>query len=38
MVLNNMKRLLEAIDRGILKGLSENNIELLTDLEDDELG
>jgi hypothetical protein len=32
-----MKRLLEAINRGILKGLTENNIELLADLEDDNL-
>jgi hypothetical protein len=32
-----MKKLLEAINRGILKGLSENNIELLTDLDDSEL-
>ena len=32
-----MKHLLEAINRGILKGLNENNIELLADL-DDELG
>ena len=32
-----MKRLLEAINRGILKGLTENNIELLTDLDDDNL-
>jgi hypothetical protein len=30
-----MKRLLEAINRGILKGLNENNIELLADLDDD---
>ena len=33
-----MKHLLEAINRGILKGLNENNIELLTDLDDDNLG
>jgi hypothetical protein len=32
-----MKHLLEAINRGILRGLHENNIELLTDLEDDNL-
>ena len=32
-----MKRLLEAINRGILKGLNENNIELLTDLDGDNL-
>ena len=32
-----MKQLLEAINRGILKGLNENNIELLTDLDDDTL-
>jgi hypothetical protein len=32
-----MKALLEAINRGILKGLTENNIELLADLEDDNL-
>jgi hypothetical protein len=30
--------LLEAINRGILKGLSESNINLLTDLDDDNLG
>ena len=30
-----MKRLLEAINRGILRGLNENNIELLADLDDD---
>ncbi len=29
-----MKHLLEAINRGILRGLNENNIELLTDLDD----
>jgi hypothetical protein len=29
-----MKKLLEAINRGILSGLNENNIELLVDLED----
>jgi hypothetical protein len=28
-----MNSLLEAINRGILKGLNENNIELLTDLD-----
>ena len=32
-----MKHLLEAINRGILRGLHENNIELLADLEDDNL-
>ena len=32
-----MKKLLEAINRGILKGLNENNIELLADLDDDTL-
>jgi len=32
-----MKRLLEAINRGILKGLNENNIELLADLDDENL-
>jgi hypothetical protein len=32
-----MKKLLEAINRGILSGLNENNIELLVDLEDVEL-
>ena len=32
-----MKRLLEAINRGILKGLPENNIELLADLDDENL-
>ena len=32
-----MKMLLEAINRGILRGLNENNIELLTDLDDDNL-
>ncbi len=36
--LNNMKRLLEAINRGILRGLNENNIELLADLDGDNLG
>ena len=30
-----MDRLLEAINRGILKGLTENNIELLADLDID---
>jgi len=29
-----MKKLLEAINRGILKGLNESNINLLTDLDD----
>ena len=32
-----MKKLLEAINRGILKGLNESNINLLTDLDDSEL-
>jgi hypothetical protein len=32
-----MKKLLEAINRGILLGLNENNIELLSDLDDDNL-
>jgi hypothetical protein len=32
-----MKRLLEAINRRILKGLNESNINLLADLDDDEL-
>ena len=32
-----MKRLLEAINRGILRGLNENNIELLADLDDENL-
>ena len=32
-----MKQLLEAINRGILKGLNENNIELLADLDDENL-
>jgi hypothetical protein len=33
-----MKRLLEAINRGILKGLNEiNNPNLLTDLDDSDL-
>ena len=32
-----MKKLLEAINRGILKGLNENNIELLADLDDGNL-
>ena len=32
-----MKRLLEAINRGILKGLNENNIELLSDLDNSEI-
>ena len=29
-----MKKLLEAINRGILKALTESNINLLTDLDD----
>ncbi len=33
-----MKKLLEAINRGILKGLNEGNINLLSDLDDDNLG
>jgi len=28
-----MKKLLEAINRGILKGLNENNMELLVNLD-----
>ncbi len=32
-----MKKLLDAINRGILRGVNENNIELLTDLDDDNL-
>jgi hypothetical protein len=32
-----MKKLLEAINRGILKGLNENNVELLADLDDENL-
>jgi hypothetical protein len=32
-----MHKLLEVIHRGILKGLNENNINLLTDLDDDNL-
>jgi len=32
-----MKHLLEAINRGILRGLNENNIELLADLDDENL-
>ena len=32
-----MRKLLEAINRGILKGLNENNIELLSDLDDENL-
>ena len=32
-----MKQLLESISRGILKGLRENNIELLADLDDENL-
>ena len=32
-----MKRLLEAINRGILRGLNEQTIELLSDLEDEHL-
>jgi hypothetical protein len=30
-----MLQLVEAINRGVLRGLNENNIELLTDLDDD---
>jgi hypothetical protein len=33
-----MKKILEAINRGILNGLSENNINLLTDLDDENIG
>jgi hypothetical protein len=32
-----MKQLLEAINRGILKGLTESNIEILSGLDDDNL-
>ena len=32
-----MKKLLEAINRGLLRCLNENNINLLTDLDDSEL-
>jgi hypothetical protein len=32
-----MKKLLEVINRGILKDLNESNINLLTDLNDNEL-
>jgi hypothetical protein len=32
-----MKKLSEVIHRGILRGLNENNIELLSDLDDDNL-
>jgi hypothetical protein len=32
-----MKKLLEAINRGLLRGLNENNIELLADLDDDNI-
>jgi hypothetical protein len=32
-----MKRLLEAINRGILRGLNEQNIELLSDFDDENL-
>jgi hypothetical protein len=32
-----MKQLLEAINRGILRALNENNIELLADLDDENL-
>ncbi len=32
-----MKRLLEVVNRGILKGLNEQNIELFADLDDDNL-
>ena len=35
--LNNMKKLLEAINRGIIRGLNEQNIELLSDLDDENL-
>ena len=37
-VFNNTKKLLEAANRGILRGLHEQNIELLSDLDDDNLG
>jgi hypothetical protein len=30
-----MKKLLEAINRGILKGLTEKNIEILSDLDNE---
>ena len=33
-----MKRLLEAINNGILKGLPDSDIELLSDLDDENLG
>jgi hypothetical protein len=33
-----MKKLLEAINRGILTALNESNINLLTDLDDVTLG
>ena len=33
-----MKQLLEVINRGILRGLNESNINLLTDLDDDNIG
>ena len=33
-----MKNLLDIINRGVFRGLHEHEIELLTDLEDDELG
>jgi len=32
-----MKQLLEVINKGILRGLNENNIELLADLDDENL-
>jgi hypothetical protein len=32
-----MHKLLEVIHRGILRGLNENNIEFLTDLDDENL-
>jgi hypothetical protein len=32
-----MKKLLEAINRGLLRGLNENNMNLLTDLDDSDL-
>jgi hypothetical protein len=32
-----MKRLLEAVNNGILKGLSDSDIELLSDLDDENL-
>ena len=33
-----MKKLLDIINRGVFRGLNEHKIELLSDLEDDELG